>query len=78
MKKMTENGISTTLIPGEENYETYYPCPACIHTDAGQISCVQYDYRDMDGELFATVRSTLDECRKERDLWVIRKKRSKR
>ncbi|MCE9251170.1 DUF3873 domain-containing protein, partial [Bacteroides fragilis] len=31
---------------------------------------VQYDYRHTDGELFACVKPTLDECRTARDKWL--------
>jgi len=31
---------------------------------------VQYDYRHIDGELFSTVRPTLEQCREERRYWV--------
>ena len=31
---------------------------------------VQYDYRDLDGMLFSTVRRSLDECRQARDEWL--------
>jgi hypothetical protein len=30
----------------------------------------QYDYRHTDGELFSTLRPTLDGCREERDEWL--------
>lgn len=35
---------------------------------------VQYDYRDTDGELFSTVKPTLDACRAARDEWLNSKK----
>ena len=31
---------------------------------------VQYDYRHTDGELFACVKPTLDECRTARNKWL--------
>ena len=31
---------------------------------------VQYDYRHTDGELFACVKPSLDECRAARDKWL--------
>lgn len=31
---------------------------------------VQYDYRDMDGKLFSTVKPTLDDCRNARNEWL--------
>lgn len=36
----------------------------------------QYDYRHTDMELFSTVAKTLDECRKQRDEWIAKKKRN--
>jgi len=65
MTKMTVNGVSTTTTPGQEQYEFY-------HSGFGKKrkKRCQYDYRDMDGELFSCVRDTLEECRKERDTWL--------
>lgn len=65
MTKMTVNGVSTTTTPGQEQYEFY-------HSGFGRKrrKRCQYDYRDMDGELFSCVRDTLEECRKERDAWL--------
>ena len=35
---------------------------------------VQYDFRDAtDGMLFSIVRPTLEECREERDVWLMKK-----
>jgi hypothetical protein len=31
---------------------------------------IQYDFRAESGELFSTVKPTLDECRAARDLWL--------
>jgi hypothetical protein len=31
---------------------------------------VQYDYRDSDGNLFSTVKPTLEQCREARDNWL--------
>lgn len=64
--RMTVNGISTTQV-GQEQYETF-----CINRRTRK-KAVQYDYRDLDGELFSCVRPTLVECRKERDVWLKRK-----
>ena len=65
MTKMTVNGVSTTTTPGQEQYE-YFPAG---FGRKRRMWC-QYDYRDMDGELFSCVRATLEECRKERDAWL--------
>ena len=77
-KKLTENGISTTLAPGEENYEEFTPCGACSPLHGTVQSYFQYDYRHTDGDLFATVQSTLEKCRGQRDRWLEKKKLSKR
>jgi len=37
----------------------------------------QYDYRHTDGELFSTLKETLDECRAERDKWIQGKNRKR-
>lgn len=49
---------------GEENYISFYL------THRREQTFYQYDYRYMDGDLFSTVASTLDECRRRRDLWL--------
>lgn len=51
--------------PGQEQYET--------HTrkfGRKTVRYVEYDYRDMDEELFSTVQHTLAQCRAERDAWL--------
>lgn len=62
--KMTENGVSTCPA-GQERYEEFL---------AGRVGrkkkMVQYDYRTEDGRMFSTVKPTLEECRKARDLWL--------
>ena len=72
MTKMTINGVSTTTTPGQEQYEFY-------HSGFGRKrrKRCQYDYRDMDGELFSCVRDTLDECRKERDAWLQKREQER-
>jgi hypothetical protein len=55
---------SQRLPNGGEQYETYTPAIR----KAGKR--VQYDYRRADGELFSTVKRTLDECRAARDAWI--------
>lgn len=75
MTKMTKNGISTTSMNGQEQYETFTRSTTPISSRAGrQIKkYVQYDYRHTDGELFSYVRPTLDACRAARDAWLAGK-----
>lgn len=57
---MTVNGVSTCKA-GEERYEKFV---------AGAFrgtEYYQYDYRHPDGELFSTVKKSLEECRRARD-----------
>jgi hypothetical protein len=53
--------------PGEERYEEYY-------SNATGTKFVQYDYRTPEGKLFSTIRKSLEACRRERDLWLERRK----
>ena len=66
--RMTINGVSTCIEAGTEKYEK-------LQTGIGRRkrTLVQYDYRHMDGELFACVKPTLDECRAARDKWLNNK-----
>ena len=66
-KTLTENGISTTKGLGEEKY-----LKCCLGAFKGQIY-YQYDYRHLNGELFSTLRKTLEQCRQERDKWLQKK-----
>ena len=59
--KMTANGVSTTIAPGQEQYEKSRYC--------GRVS-IQYDYRTSDGELFSCCAPTLKACRAKRDKWM--------
>lgn len=52
---------------GEEQYEEF---------ERRRKIYVQYDYRDVDGKLFSTIKPTLDECRATRDEWLKNKERS--
>lgn len=54
---------------GEEQYESF-------ERPYMRKTYVQYDYRDTDGELFSTVKPTLDACRAARDEWLKNKERS--
>lgn len=68
MTKMTKNGISTTSMNGQEQFEKF------TRRVGRQIKkYVQYDYRHTDGELFSCVRPTLDACRAARDAWLAGK-----
>ena len=67
--RMTVDGVSTCVVPGTERYEWFT-------TGRGQRrkKYVQYDFRDAtDKELFSCVRPTLEECREERDVWLMKK-----
>ena len=59
--QMTQNGVSTTTALGEERSE--------IFKNRGK-KYIQYDYRDVDNELFSTVQKTLQQCRVARDKWL--------
>ena len=65
-KSINQNGCSV-CVTGEENYTTFRPShrPNKLY--------YQYDYRHTNGELFSTVASTLEECRKKRDKWLQEK-----
>lgn len=62
---MTQNGISTCTALGSEKFEKF--------SVAHGKKYIQYDYRDTDGELFSTVKPTLQQCREERDKWLHNK-----
>ena len=69
VNKMTENGVSTTKTPGQEQ------CQKFTGKEGGSRSkpYVQYDYRHLDGELFSCVKPTLEACRAARDAWLDKK-----
>ena len=56
--RMTINGVSTCTEAGTEKYERFQS-----GIGRRKRTLVQYDYRHTDGELFACVKPTLDECR---------------
>ena len=60
--RMTINGVSTCTEAGTEKYERFQS-----GIGRRRRTLVQYDYRHTDGELFACVKPTLDECRAARD-----------
>jgi len=68
MTKLTENGVSTTRTPGQEQYEYFTrkvgrrPKKYCA-----------YEYRHTDGELFTIVKPTLKECIDARVAWTEQK-----
>ncbi len=66
--KLTANGVSTTTIPGTEQYEVFY-----TGYRSQRKKYYQYDYRHTDGELFSCVAPTLTECRRKRDEWLYKK-----
>lgn len=63
--RMTINGVSVCPT-GEERHEYFTPA---FGRRTKKRFC-QYDYRHMDGELFACVAPTLEECRQRRDEWL--------
>lgn len=65
---MTINGVLTTKNLGSENYQTIKLAAMPRKT------FVQYDFRHTDGELFSTVASSLEICRKRKDEWLENKK----
>jgi hypothetical protein len=60
---MTVNGVSTTKVLGQEQYEKF-------RSSANRKNYVSYDYRHTNGKLFSCVRPTLEACRAERDKWL--------
>lgn len=65
MSMNDEHGCSLCTAPGSERYETF---TATLRRK--RVKRVQYDYRHTNGELFATVAPTLQECRQRRDEWL--------
>jgi hypothetical protein len=49
--------------PGEETWETYF-------SKVLRKNLTEYNFRDMDGDLFTTVAPTLREARRRRDQWL--------
>ena len=52
----------STCLAGEEKYEFF-------NGGRNRGDFVQYDYRDVDGELFSCVAKSLELARVKRDLW---------
>ena len=66
---MTVGGVSTCVVPGTERYEWF-----TMGQSKRKKQYVQYDFRDAtDGMLFSIVRPTLEECREEHDVWLMKK-----
>ena len=63
--KTDNNGCSTCPI-GSEKYEKF-----TIRVGHRILTKWQYDYRHINGELFSTVKSSLEECREAKDRWLI-------
>lgn len=63
--ELTKNGLTTTEKLGQEQFEKY-------KSFGGQY-LYQYDYRHTDGELFSTVKTTLEDCRDARNKWLAKK-----
>ena len=69
--RMTVDGVSTCVVPGTERYEWF-----TMGRGRKKKAYVQYDFRDStDGMLFSIVRPTLEECREERNVWLMKKTR---
>ena len=58
------NGCSTCK-PGQESYRS---SPS---TDSNEV-LIQYNYRAEGGDLFSCVKPTIEQCRLERDRWLMR------
>lgn len=65
---INKNGCSVCE-QGKENYTTF------IARAFRGTEYYQYDYRHTDRELFSTVAKSLEECRKQRDEWLIKKQK---
>ena len=58
-----------TLRPGEHQNQKFIPA-------GSRQQYVQYDYRDLDGELFSCVKQTLAECITAKEEWLKQKAKS--
>jgi hypothetical protein len=50
---------------GQSQHETYF--------DVRGKERIQYDYRDIDGELFSTVKNSLEDCQEAMVQWLKNK-----
>jgi len=64
MTKLTQNGISTTQ-NGQEQFEEFHH---------NRKTFVQYDYRTPDGELFSTVKPSLESAREAKENWLAERR----
>lgn len=64
MESLNKNGVSITQTPGEERYLQFY-----LGAFRGQIY-YQYNYRQLNGNLFSTLAKTLEESRRQRGEWL--------
>jgi hypothetical protein len=69
MTNLTKNSVSTTKGLGQECFESFL-------STISKKEMVDYDYRDLDGELFSCIKPTLSECRAARNVWIEKKKQS--
>ncbi len=56
------------LANGQEHYEKF-------RSRITKKPAVQYDYRDINGELFSCVKSSLEKCRAARDKWLEQRRK---
>lgn len=70
---MTQNGVTTTRTPGQEQYE-YYTVPARMTRDRKPRKMCQYDYRHTNGDLFSCTAPSLEAARAKRDAWLEKRK----
>ncbi len=63
---INQNGCSVCEV-GQENYVK------CVLGAFLGKTYYQYDYRHTDGELFTTLKPTLEQCRELRDKWLNEK-----
>ena len=66
-KSINVNGCSVCQ-PGCENYVAFK-----MRLGRKSVKRIQYDYRTEDGELFACVGTSLDDCREKRDMWLAKR-----
>jgi hypothetical protein len=65
MGTINDNRDCSVCEAGKENYTTF-----STRLGRKQVKRVQYDYRTPEGDLFACVGQSLDDCRRKRDEWL--------
>ena len=65
MGTINDNRGCSVCEAGQENYTTF-----STRLGRKQVKRVQYDYRTPEGDLFACVGQSLDDCRRKRDEWL--------